>query len=380
MAQSRAMGVEKGHHLPQLQALATTVPVGPPVEEVSVASSSEPPAFLELFAGAGGLTAAVARLGLPVHQPVDVRSTQGEVIDLVGGDLLDPRVYRYYVQLARKGKVRWLHGGPPCKTFTKARRRDKFGTARVLRSDQHPEGLPGVKDQRVHDANVLARRFAKIARVVHRCGGFWSVENPERSYLWTFSPMVPLAKLRGATFVVGDQCCHGGLYRKPTGWLTTAPFLQLLAARCPGPPAHPRHPALQGWATAPDGRQCWLTELAAEYPQDLCDNIAAEYSRFALAPPRATERLVFSTTSRFEDPPEATRRQMRESDNAACIGGLRDPLVSLRKVSGWYLVGVEVTRVLRDVLAADPVSMDALLDSVGNPNGASYSEGLISTA
>jgi len=217
MAQSRAIDEDNGHRRLQRQVLASTVPVVPHVGEVAGAPSTESPAFLELFAGAGGLTAAVARLGLPIHQPVDVRAAQGEVVDLAAGDLLDPRVFRYYVQLTRRGRVRWLHGGPRCKTFTKARRRDRFGTARTLRSDQHPGGLPGVKDQRVHDANMLVRRFAKLARIVHRCGGYWSVENPERSYLWSFTPMVALAKLRGASFIVGDQCCHGGLYRKPTG-------------------------------------------------------------------------------------------------------------------------------------------------------------------
>ena len=70
-------------------------------------------------------------------------------------------------------------------------------------------------------------------------------------------------------FFAGDQCCFGGEYRKPTGWLCCAPFLEILAVRCPGPPGHPRHPTLEGKAVAPDGRQCWLTELAAEYPQDL---------------------------------------------------------------------------------------------------------------
>jgi len=181
MAQSRAIDGDNGHHHPQRQVRASTVPEVPHVGEVAGASSTDPPAFLELFAGAGGLTAAVARLGLPTHQLVDVRGSQGEVLDLAVGDLLDPRVFRYYVQLTRRGRLRWLHGGPPCKTFTKARRRDRFGTARTLRSDQYPGGLPGITDQRVQDANMLVRRFAKLARIVHRCGGYWSVENPERS-------------------------------------------------------------------------------------------------------------------------------------------------------------------------------------------------------
>jgi len=83
-------------------------------------------------------------------------------------DLLDKAVFNKYVGLARRGGIRWLHRGPPCKTFSRARRVDRHGSARILRSERFPEGL---RDQRVADANMLAVRLAKLARIVRRTGG-----------------------------------------------------------------------------------------------------------------------------------------------------------------------------------------------------------------
>jgi len=239
-------GARTAVHAPQVQG------------EAVPCSASEGPAFLELFAGAGGLSAAVARLGLPVHRPVDARSAQGEVIGLSVGDLRHGKVFAFYLKLARSGRVSWLHGGPPCKTFTRARRNDRFGRARKLRSELHPAGLPGVRDRRVKDANVLVQRLARLARVVHRCGGYWSIENPARSFIWLFHPLVSLAKLSGAKLIIGDQCLHGGLYTKPTGWLTTAPFLQVLEGSCPGPPGPPTASCVAGMG----GSTRWPAVLA----------------------------------------------------------------------------------------------------------------------
>eukprot|EP00972_Heterocapsa_arctica_P016481 2431969-Heterocapsa_arctica.AAC.1 len=133
--------------------------------------------FLELFAGAGGLTAAVRRTGNAVEEAQDLRDPSGRGFQHQF-DLLNNEHYALVKKLCRSGKIRWLHGGPPCKTFTMARRSDRFGTARILRSVDLPEGIPPLS-QRVRDANVLATRMARLARVVHKAGGFFTIENPE---------------------------------------------------------------------------------------------------------------------------------------------------------------------------------------------------------
>eukprot|EP00969_Alexandrium_andersonii_P112910 4990507-Alexandrium_andersonii.AAC.1 len=41
----------------------------------------------------------------------------------------------------RQGRVLWLHGGPPRETFSRARRRDAYARARVLRAAAGPAGV-----------------------------------------------------------------------------------------------------------------------------------------------------------------------------------------------------------------------------------------------
>ena len=38
--------------------------------------------------------------------------------------------------------------------------------------------------QEVREANEIVRRFAKICRAQVRAGGYWSLENPAKSYIW----------------------------------------------------------------------------------------------------------------------------------------------------------------------------------------------------
>ena len=226
--------------------------------------------FLELFAGKGGLTAAVKRAGLRTFEATDV-SPDGDVVFL---DLLDDATFRWLLKLAKSGRIRWLHGGPPCKTFSRARRRDQHGYAPTLRSTAFPAGLPGITNRFLWEGNILATRFAKIATCVHRAGGWWSLEQPEKSFMWLYKPVLELSRLPGAAWICGDQCCLGGEYMKPTGWLSNAPFMGVLAQKCPGQPSHVVHPRLEGKVEAPDGTIVWRTSLAAAYPQRLCEALA----------------------------------------------------------------------------------------------------------
>ena len=292
--------------------------------------------FLELFAGAAGLTSAVKRRGLPVHGPVDSHTFAD------GFDILNNQGYRKLVNLIRSGRVKWLHGGPPCKTFSRARRTDRHGSAQVLRSERYPAGLPGLVSAKLRNGSEMARRIAKLCRTQQRRGGLWSVENPARSFMWDFPPVAALKKLPAVHFVEGDQCCLGGMYRKPTGWLTNAEFMSILARRCPGSPEHPKHPTLEGRVIGPDGVECWLTELASEYPQGLCECLAATYEPVASQPlePADAPRMIGRT---IVDPllPQ-TKRQRRDTANAEALGGLRNPHIAVERLSGWAVLGREL--------------------------------------
>ena len=123
--------------------------------------------FLELFAGAGGLTAAVGRSGMRTAVPEDIVQQDGSLAPHF--DLLQMGHLQRVKKLCRT-RVRWLHGGLPCKTFTMARRADQFGSARILRSDRQVMGIPPVP-QRVRDASALAQRMVQLARIVIKAGG-----------------------------------------------------------------------------------------------------------------------------------------------------------------------------------------------------------------
>ena len=142
--------------------------------------------FLELFAGAGGLTAAVRRLHLPAFEPQDLLKPDESGLNKHFDLSLDEH-FKELRSLIRKGNIRWLHGAPPCKTFSRARRSDKLARARVLRSDEVPEGFEP-KPLIVKEANLLASRMARLARCIYKAGGWFSIENPEASLMWKFSP------------------------------------------------------------------------------------------------------------------------------------------------------------------------------------------------
>ena len=98
------------------------------------------PHFLELFAGAGGLTAAVRRLNLPTFEPQDLLKSD-ESGPNRHFDLGVDEHFKELRGLCRRGSVRWLHGAPSWGTFSRARRTDAFARSRILRSDEVLEGF-----------------------------------------------------------------------------------------------------------------------------------------------------------------------------------------------------------------------------------------------
>ena len=87
--------------------------------------------FVEVFAGVAGLTAAVKRRGMPATALTDWDPTYTRKLAF---DLLRTSDFNKLCRMIKRGKVKWLHAAPPCKTFSRARRKDKYATCRVLRS------------------------------------------------------------------------------------------------------------------------------------------------------------------------------------------------------------------------------------------------------
>ena len=144
--------------------------------------------------------------------------------------------------------------------------------------------------------------------VADAVGGFFSIENPSMSLLWSTASATKVSRLPGCFDVVGDQCRFGGLYRKPTRWRTNAPSVRVLGKDCPGPPAHGHEP-LQGLVTLPDGTVVWRTSLAAAYPEDLCNALAREFLADASEAPQVPE--VFMDQAGTNDVTEAISKKAR---------------------------------------------------------------------
>ena len=337
--------------------------------------------FLELFAGAGGLTAAVRRAGRQVKEAQDLRDVRHAGQLRTEFDLLSNSHFSDLKKLVRSGRVRWLHGGPPCKTFTKARRRDRHGSARVLRSAAEPLGFKSQAGhrlpRRVEEANELARRMAKLAKIQHKAGGWFTIENPERSFIWEIPAFVDLAALPGVARRSGDQCALGGVYTKPTSWLTNAEWMQIVEQRCP--PEHPRHQPLEGRVIGPDGVEVWLTELAAEYPEGLCDALAAAYSKAVESAPLRTAPFSVRVTAegKVDAAAAETGRQRRRREEEECVGGLRNPLEANSKVPGWSTTGEELRNILDRFVEEHRVVLAPLAASLGTPEAGPMAPALV---
>ena len=350
---------------PRLRPLASAPPGGPSADNKTLY-------FLELFAGAGGLTAAVRRLGIPAFEPHDLLKPDESGLEKAY-DLCNPAHFNELRATIRRGEIRWLHGGPPCKTFSRARRSDKFAKARILRSDRFPEGLKP-RPYKVIEANLLASRMARLARCIYKAGGWFSIENPEESLMWKFAPLASLAKLEGVELFKGDQCALGGIYKKPTGWLSNAPWFSVVCKRCP--PEHPVHPPLVGFAETSDGKKVWLTELAAEYSEGLCDSLASAYRDALRTAPQnsAPKRNIIEMegpTHTTEGPTKRVRKDI-EADN--CVGGLRNPLAGLRHIPKSAEVGALVLSVLKPFISRHWSALLPVIHSLGSDSPVEPSE------
>ena len=127
--------------------------------------------FLELFAGMGGLSTAVRELAgdlVEVLEPKDIY------------DNWDIRTEEgFQAACTAVDEADWTHAAFPCKSFSRARRSDQYGTAVEVRSDSHPEGWGHPLAEEGND--ILKRTIALGFRATER-GKFFSMENPKDSY------------------------------------------------------------------------------------------------------------------------------------------------------------------------------------------------------
>ena len=97
------------------------------------------PAFLEVFAGAAGLSQAISARGLQILPPIEINTNQFVHISV---DILEPQVQQHVIKLIRAKVIAFIHFGIPCSSFSIARKDD--GGPPPLRNRMYLWGIPGL--------------------------------------------------------------------------------------------------------------------------------------------------------------------------------------------------------------------------------------------
>ena len=168
--------------------------------------------------------------------------------------------------IRRKTLSDWKRMAPPCRTFTRARRNDHHGRVKKLRSDRKPEGFGSPEAE---EGNLIADRCAALGERQVDQGKWFSIENPDDSYIWELKSMKTLAKRSGVTMVHLDQCAYGGPYKKATHKCTMVGYSRKEMRRGASPQTH--HVGRTCVVIYKMDQEVWFTSEAAEYPYGLCE-------------------------------------------------------------------------------------------------------------
>ena len=160
------------------------------------------------------------------------------------------------------GRIVAAHFGIPCQTLT-------FARIPQLRNAQFVEGLPDLSMRNadlVKIGNQLVNFTVDACVALHSVGGYFSVENPLRSWLWKMYEIGELLSTEGVATVLVLFKNFGVPFHKPTLFLHNMPTLgRLQEPVCPwvGPTA-----VLRG-LTEFKGALVFRTKLAEAYPPAL---------------------------------------------------------------------------------------------------------------
>jgi hypothetical protein len=134
--------------------------------------------FLELFAGAAGLTEAMKQKGATCLGGVDVIQVESE-------DLTDVSFLELLTKVLLSGLIVLLHMGVECVTWSHAAApRCRFRNNASPRITCEHRGQSAKRVARLERANWFLQFCDFAIRSVKKLGGFVSVENPGRSVLW----------------------------------------------------------------------------------------------------------------------------------------------------------------------------------------------------
>ena len=224
------------------------------VRIIWVIRSASIPVFWEMFSGKAGLTREFLRQGWPCGPPVDIVFNP----EL---DLLNPLFFAVVLGLIYERRVRLLHLGPPCSSFSMACNRFP---QYAMRSASEPGGfanLPPHRAEKVRLGNALAEVSVRLAEAQEKALNFWTFEQPATSLMWLFTAVLLLMQKATSFAVLIDVCMFGAPWRKPTTIAANFASILRLRRKCNG---QHHHISLQG--NSPDGRS-WTAVASPYWPQ-----------------------------------------------------------------------------------------------------------------
>ena len=157
--------------------------------------------FLELWAGSGGLTRAVRKAGFRVLEPFEAYPKGGRY--RASMDLRRAEVREEIEDMIRAGLLAGVHFGIPCRTFSQLPRLFGHGT----RTRDRPLGDGSL--ERENAANDDSLWMCRVARLARAHNTWWTIENPQASYLWHLPNALALSDSVPTYKVTLDQCVYG---------------------------------------------------------------------------------------------------------------------------------------------------------------------------
>jgi len=116
--------------------------------------------MIEIFAGAAVLCSVAKQLGMKNSIAVDKIKKQNARSTIYQLDLLSSRHRQLLEQWMLSGLLLWIHLAPVCGTASRARGIRRFhNDPKPLRSEDLPEGLPGLTPKELERVSLANRLF-----------------------------------------------------------------------------------------------------------------------------------------------------------------------------------------------------------------------------
>ena len=212
----------------------------------------------EIFCGAAAITLSMVMLSVPCICPWDVK--YGEQFNVLKHGIIFQELIRYEY-------VACMHFATPCTSMTWARWPQ-------LRSASEPQGVSHASEkqkQLLHLGNALLAFSLECSLMLLAAGGYFSLENPELSWLWLQEGTLTLLSKSGVALVRVLFKDFAAPFYKPTLFMHNIPTLHGLrdiSEAYDGPLVPLR--GLMVW----EGKLQFRTHVAQAYPPKLAEHYA----------------------------------------------------------------------------------------------------------